>query len=104
MSSDDDPSRAKKARHALTAPPGSGQLPSRPGSGRLVAPPGIAASARLAALRFTVRDRDALLAVLAAGAIPAISHMGNVVVGPDRAIGATLVFEAAGGAGQITAG
>ncbi|HTA11063.1 MAG TPA: hypothetical protein VK836_21270 [Streptosporangiaceae bacterium] len=56
MSSDDDPSRAKKARHALTAPPGSGQLPSRPGSGRLVAPPGIATAviarrARLAASR-----------------------------------------------------
>ncbi|MEA2987990.1 MAG: hypothetical protein QOG83_701 [Alphaproteobacteria bacterium] len=60
-----------------------------------VAPPDIATGARLAAVRLTVRDRDALGAVLAAAGIEAVSHMGSIVVGPQTAMGATLVFEAA---------
>jgi catechol 2,3-dioxygenase-like lactoylglutathione lyase family enzyme len=60
-----------------------------------VAPPDIAAGARLAALRFTVRDLDKLTATLAAGAVPHILHMGHVVVAPPAAMGATLVFGAA---------
>jgi hypothetical protein len=59
-----------------------------------VAPPDIAAGARLAALRLLVPDRDALIATLKAGAVPHILHMGHVVVAPQDAIGATLVFEA----------
>ncbi len=59
-----------------------------------VAPPDIAAGARLAALRLVVPDRDALIAMLEAGAVPHILHMGHVVVAPPAAIGATLVFEA----------
>jgi len=54
--------------------------------------PDIATGARLAALRFTVRAPDALVAALAAGAAPHILHMGHVVVGPQHAMGATLVF------------
>jgi catechol 2,3-dioxygenase-like lactoylglutathione lyase family enzyme len=60
-----------------------------------VEPPDIAAGARLAALRFAVRDRDVLLAALDAGAVPHIAHMGHVVVAPQTAMGATLVFGAA---------
>jgi catechol 2,3-dioxygenase-like lactoylglutathione lyase family enzyme len=57
-----------------------------------VPPPDIAGGARLAALRFTVGERDALLAALAAGNVPYILHMGHVVVAPQDALGATLVF------------
>ncbi|HEY6254571.1 MAG TPA: VOC family protein [Xanthobacteraceae bacterium] len=59
-----------------------------------VPPPDVAGGARLAALRFAVRDRATLLATLDAGAVPHISHMGHVVVAPQAAMGATLVFEA----------
>jgi catechol 2,3-dioxygenase-like lactoylglutathione lyase family enzyme len=54
--------------------------------------PDITAGARLAALRFTVRAPEALVAALTAGAVPHILHMGHVVVAPADAIGATLVF------------
>ena len=57
-----------------------------------VAPPDIAGSARLAALRFAVRERESLLATLDAAAVPHILHMGHVVVAPQAAMGATLVF------------
>jgi len=57
--------------------------------------PDIAGGARLAALRFAVREREALAAALAAGAVPHISHMGHVVVAPQAAMGATLAFGAA---------
>jgi catechol 2,3-dioxygenase-like lactoylglutathione lyase family enzyme len=59
-----------------------------------VAPPDIAAGARLAALRFAVRDLTALIATLTAGAIPHILHMGHAVIAPQAAMGATLVFAA----------
>jgi hypothetical protein len=61
-----------------------------------VPPPDIAAGARLAALRFAVRERAALLAALEAGAVPHILHMGQVVVAPQTALGATLAFAPAG--------
>jgi catechol 2,3-dioxygenase-like lactoylglutathione lyase family enzyme len=54
--------------------------------------PDIVGGARLAALRFTVRAPEALVAALTAGAVPHILHMGHVVVGPAEALGATLVF------------
>jgi catechol 2,3-dioxygenase-like lactoylglutathione lyase family enzyme len=57
-----------------------------------VAPPDIAGGARLAALRFAVREPEALIATLEAGAVPHILHMGHVVVAPQAARGATLVF------------
>jgi catechol 2,3-dioxygenase-like lactoylglutathione lyase family enzyme len=60
-----------------------------------LAPPDIATGARLAALRFTVRDLDALTRTLAARAVPHILHMGHVVVAPRAAMGATLIFGAA---------
>lgn len=56
-----------------------------------VEPPDCAAGARLAAVRFAVRERKALHAALAAGGIPFAEHMGQSVIG--AAMGATLVFE-----------
>jgi catechol 2,3-dioxygenase-like lactoylglutathione lyase family enzyme len=61
-----------------------------------VDPPSIAAGARLAAIRFKVRERDALGAVLDRGKVEFSFHMGAVVISPDTAMGATLVFEAEG--------
>ena len=46
------------------------------------APPDVSAGARLAALRFRVRDRAALTAALAAGGITSASHMGSTVIAP----------------------
>jgi hypothetical protein len=61
-----------------------------------VEPPATARGARLAALRFTVRDLDAAAGVLGASRLPADRRMGRtIVVGPDVAMGATLVFERA---------
>jgi Glyoxalase-like domain len=54
--------------------------------------PDIGTGARLAAIRITVRAPEALVAALTAGSVPHILHMGHVVVGPDDAMGATLVF------------
>jgi catechol 2,3-dioxygenase-like lactoylglutathione lyase family enzyme len=61
-----------------------------------VPPPDIAAGARLAAIRFVVRERNALIAALEAGAVPHILHMGHVIVAPQAAMGATLAFAAQG--------
>jgi catechol 2,3-dioxygenase-like lactoylglutathione lyase family enzyme len=61
--------------------------------------PDMAAGARLAALRFAIRERDALLAALDAGAVPYNLHMGHVVVAPETAMGATLVFGTPGNRG-----
>jgi catechol 2,3-dioxygenase-like lactoylglutathione lyase family enzyme len=56
-------------------------------------PPDVAQGARLAALQFRVRDRAALVAALQAGGIGFASRMEQIVVPPDRAMGATIVFE-----------
>jgi len=58
-----------------------------------VAPPDISTSARLAAVRLTVRDPAALHAALDRGRIAYAHHMGATVVAPEAAMGATLVFE-----------
>jgi Glyoxalase-like domain len=61
-----------------------------------VAPPDLARGARIAGLRFTVGDFAAAVTALKQGGIEAQLRMGRIVVGPDTAIGATLVFELAG--------
>lgn len=61
-----------------------------------VEPPDVASGGRMAALRLTVRDFGAAVAALQAGGIAAQMRMGRIVVGPQVAIGATLVFEPAG--------
>ena len=55
--------------------------------------PNISRGARLAALRFRVRDRAALDAALKAGGIAARAHASKTIVGPEIALGATLVFD-----------
>lgn len=56
-------------------------------------PPDTARGARLAAIRFAVRDLDAAAKRIEAEGIASSSRMGRVVVGPHNAMGATLVFE-----------
>ena len=60
-----------------------------------IAAPDISGGARLAALRFRVRDHAALLTALAAGGIAPNNHIGAVVIPPEIAMGAALVFDAA---------
>jgi catechol 2,3-dioxygenase-like lactoylglutathione lyase family enzyme len=59
------------------------------------APPDIAGGARLAALRFAVRDFDAAVHRLKAAEPAMRLHMGRAVIGPEAACGASLAFEAA---------
>jgi catechol 2,3-dioxygenase-like lactoylglutathione lyase family enzyme len=56
-------------------------------------PPDTLSGARLAAVRFTVRERKALHDALTAGGIAFSEHMGQTVVAPAAAMGATIVFE-----------
>jgi len=56
-------------------------------------PPDTSGGARLAAVRFAVRERKALQGALRAGNIPFIDYMGQTVIAPATAMGATLVFE-----------
>jgi hypothetical protein len=56
-------------------------------------PPGIEYGARLAALRFAVRDLGVAQGLLRDSHLAANEHMGRLVVGPETALGATLVFE-----------
>lgn len=60
-----------------------------------VEPPDVSAGARLAAANFVVRDLAAMRALLGKAGVAAGEHMGRIVVGPDVAHGATLVFAAA---------
>ena len=57
-----------------------------------ISAPDISGGAQLAAVRFQVRDRAALLAALAAGGIPSFPHAGATVVPAEAALGANLVF------------
>src|SRR5947208_5153954 len=56
-------------------------------------PPNISHGARLAALRFRVRDRAALDVALKTGGVAARAHASKPVVGPEIAVGATPVFD-----------
>jgi hypothetical protein len=55
--------------------------------------PDLARGGRLAAIRFVASDKARLLSVLAKGGIVATERNGHVVVPPDVAFGATLIFE-----------
>ncbi len=59
-------------------------------------PPETDNGARLAALRFAVRDVAATKEVLRAANVDFSEPMRQLVVGPKIAMGATLVFEGAG--------
>lgn len=56
-------------------------------------PPATEHGARLVALRFAVRDLATVERGLRADNIPSSGRMANLVVGPNAAMGATLVFE-----------
>jgi hypothetical protein len=58
-----------------------------------VAAPDTAGGARLAALRFGVRDLGSVRPVLEQAGIPAAMVDGAAVVGPQTAMGAVLIFE-----------
>lgn len=58
--------------------------------------PDTTCGARLAALRFTVRDLAATGNVLQSTGIASVAAGDLVVIGPQAAMGATLIFEAAG--------
>ena len=58
-----------------------------------VAPPDIGQGARLAALIVAVRDRGHVAALLEQAKIAATTRMGRIVVGPQDARGAAIVFE-----------
>jgi hypothetical protein len=55
--------------------------------------PDIARGPRLAALTITVRNRASVAAMLEAARIPATTKMDRLVIGPNIAMGATIVFE-----------
>ena len=58
-----------------------------------VEPPDVSRGARLAALRFAVRDMDALRSALETSGVGPVEHMGKRVVPPQTAFGAALAFE-----------
>src|SRR5215471_10060863 len=58
-----------------------------------VAPPDFARGARLAALIFAVRERAHVAALLEQARMPAAERMSRIVVGPQEAMGAAIVFE-----------
>jgi catechol 2,3-dioxygenase-like lactoylglutathione lyase family enzyme len=57
--------------------------------------PDMSAGARIAALRFQTNDLSSVSSVLARGKVAAATHMGRIVVSPEMAMGAAIVFEAA---------
>ena len=56
-------------------------------------PPDLTRGAHLAAMRFVVRDKAAAMSALKSNGIAAAERDGTVVVPPDAAHGATLIFE-----------
>lgn len=58
-----------------------------------VPPPDVTRGARLAAVRFAVRDIDVTAKLLEHAGLPHAARMGRIVIGPQTALGATLAFE-----------
>jgi hypothetical protein len=58
-----------------------------------IEPPDVSRGARLAAVQFRVHDRAALSAALERGGIAPSLSKGGTIVGPQIALGATLVFD-----------
>jgi catechol 2,3-dioxygenase-like lactoylglutathione lyase family enzyme len=58
-------------------------------------PPDVSRGARIAAVRFAVRDLASAERTISAARVPLQKHMGRAIVGPASAHGATLVFEQA---------
>jgi Glyoxalase-like domain len=107
--------RPEAHRHFLSAFTGASEVKSSPngisaatprGDVQIMTPPAyrmfigtkepdLAHGGRLAAIRFVASDKAKLLSALAKGGIVAIERNGNIVVPPDVAYGATIVFEPA---------
>lgn len=62
-----------------------------------ITPPDVTQGARLAALRFTSRNLTKTKAALQTVGGPGREHRNRLIVGPEQATGAALVFEMAGG-------
>jgi hypothetical protein len=60
-----------------------------------IAAPDVTSGGRLAALRLATLDMNAAAASLASGGFSPVQRMNRLVVPPDQARGATLVFETA---------
>jgi catechol 2,3-dioxygenase-like lactoylglutathione lyase family enzyme len=58
-----------------------------------VQPPDIGTGARLAAMRFRTSDMAATTVSLARGKVAFSSRLGRIIVGPEGAMGAAIVFE-----------
>ena len=56
-------------------------------------PPDLTRGAHLAAIRFVVRDKAAVLSALKGSGIAAAERDGRIIVPPHAAHGATLIFE-----------
>ena len=105
--------RPESHRHFLGAFTGVSEVKSSPGGISVATPrgdiqimtpsayrmligtkePDLARGGRLAAIRFVASDKAKLLSALAKGGIVAVERNGNVLVPPEVAYGATLVFE-----------
>lgn len=59
-----------------------------------VEPPEVTRGARLAAIRFAVLGIAGVTSALGKGGVVAAERAGNVIIGPQAAYGATLIFEA----------
>jgi hypothetical protein len=62
-----------------------------------VEPPDVTQGARMAALRIAVGDTAAAQAALRTAQVPSQERMGRIIVAPQQAMGATIVFEPAAG-------
>ncbi len=60
-----------------------------------IAAPDVTQSARLAALRLTAPDLRAVESTLSSGGVSPIRHMDRLIVSPEQALGAALIFETA---------
>jgi catechol 2,3-dioxygenase-like lactoylglutathione lyase family enzyme len=60
-----------------------------------VTPPDVSTGARLAALRLLTSDMAPVRAALSDGRLPLHEEHGRLVVGPEQALGATIVYEMA---------
>jgi hypothetical protein len=58
-------------------------------------PPDVVHGARLAALRLATLDMAKVRKALADGRLPLREERGRLIVGPEQALGATIIFEAA---------
>jgi hypothetical protein len=86
---------ATSAGVTLKAPRGEIEVmtPAAFGEAFAIRPPDVSKGARLAALRFGVRDLHRTAGLLRHAEFPVVPRQGRIAIGPNTAMGATLVFE-----------